>query len=133
MWRERPWLGVGPGGVKRLYEGYARPEAYKKRTSHVHNAALQILVERGLLGLAAWLWIWIAFYRDAVAILRRLEPEDTTGRAVVTGTLAAVTGFLIGGLSEHNFGDAEVVTLAWTIMALPTVVARTPPTEGDKT
>jgi hypothetical protein len=27
-------------------------------------------------------------------------------------------------MSEHNFGDSEVVMLAWMIMALPSVVAR---------
>ncbi|HEY3176887.1 MAG TPA: hypothetical protein VGK94_14115, partial [Candidatus Polarisedimenticolia bacterium] len=45
-------------------------------------------------------------------------------RALVTGSLAAVTGFLIGGLSEYNFGDSEVVLVAWTVMALPFVVER---------
>jgi len=60
MWRERPLLGWGPGGVKREYSRYALPEAFKQRTGHVHNTPLQILVERGLPGLAAWL----AIYRD---------------------------------------------------------------------
>ena len=50
------------------------PEAFKKRIGHVHNTPLQILVERGLIGLAAWLWIWVAFYARAGAILRRLPP-----------------------------------------------------------
>jgi hypothetical protein len=40
----------------------------------------------------------------------------------VAGSLAAVTGFLVAGLSEFNFGDSEVVMVAWTIMALPFVV-----------
>ena len=66
MWRERPLLGWGPGGVKREYSRYALPEAYKQRTGHVHNTPLQILVERGVLGLAAWLAIWIAFYWRAI-------------------------------------------------------------------
>src|SRR5262249_40376013 len=30
MWRERPWLGWGPGGVKREYARYAVPEAIKQ-------------------------------------------------------------------------------------------------------
>jgi hypothetical protein len=40
-------------------------------------------------------------------------------RGLVIGSIAAITGFLIGGLSEYNFGDSEVVMVAWTIMALP--------------
>jgi len=119
MWRERPILGVGPGGVKRDYVRYAREEAVKKRTGHVHNTPLQILVERGVLGLAAWLWLWVAFYAHAVRRLRRLPAEAVAERGLIVGGIAAITGFLIGGLSEYNFGDSEVVMVAWVIMALP--------------
>jgi O-antigen ligase len=126
MWRERPILGVGPGGVKREYVRYAREEAVKKRTGHVHNTPLQILVERGVLGLAAWLWLWIAFYAHAIRQLRRLPAEALAERALVVGGIAAITGFLIGGLSEYNFGDSEVVMVAWALMALPWAVGGQP-------
>jgi O-antigen ligase len=119
MWRERPLLGWGPGGVKREYPRYALPEAFKQRTGHVHNTPLQILVERGLPGLAAWLAIWIAFYRRAIGTLRGLAASRTRERALVAGSIAAVTGFLVAGLSEYNFGDSEVVMVAWAVTALP--------------
>ena len=127
MWRERPILGVGPGGVKRDYVRYAREEALKKRTGHVHNTPLQILVERGVLGLAAWLWLWIAYYAHAIRRLRQLPAEAVAERALVVGGTAAITGFLIGGLSEYNFGDSEVVMVAWAIMALPWAAAKEEP------
>jgi O-antigen ligase len=119
MWREHPLLGWGPGGVKREYTRYALPEAFKKRTGHVHNTPLQILVERGVLGLACWLAIWIAFYRRAISTLRALDADRACERALVAGSIAAITGFLVAGLSEYNFGDSEVVMVAWAIMALP--------------
>jgi len=122
MWRERPLLGWGPGGVKREYVRYAQPEASKKRTGHVHNTPLQILVERGLLGLAAWLWIWVAFFRRAARIYRALPAERGDDRALVAGSLAAVAGFLVAGLFEYNFGDSEVIDLVLVAMALPFVV-----------
>jgi putative inorganic carbon (hco3(-)) transporter len=127
MWREHPWLGFGPGGVKREYRYYARPDARKQRTGHVHNTPLQILVERGIIGLAAWLTIWVRFYALAITLLRCLPADRTREWALVTGSLAAVTGFLVNGLFEYNFGDAEVIMVAWTIMALPFVVARNAP------
>ncbi|MGH7374838.1 MAG: O-antigen ligase family protein [Candidatus Rokuibacteriota bacterium] len=122
LWRERPLLGVGPGGVKREYSRYALSEAFKKRTSHVHNTPLQILVERGVLGLAAWLWIWAAFFTHAIGLLRRLPEQARPERALVAGSLAAIVGFLVGGLSEYNFGDSEVVMVAWALVALPRAV-----------
>ena len=124
MWRQHPVLGVGPGGVKREYESYALPEAVKKRTGHVHNTPLQVLVERGVLGLAAWVWIWAAFYARGIRLLRRLPSEARQERALVAGSLAAITGFLIAGLSEYNFGDSEVVMVAWALMALPWAVEK---------
>ena len=135
MWKEHPWLGWGPGGVKREYSRYALPEAIKKRTGHVHNTPLQMLVERGLIGLATWLWIWAAFYMRAMALLRCLPADAWRERALVSGSLAAVTGFLVGGLAEYNFGDSEVVLVAWTVVALPFVVERTiaaPPVSAAK-
>jgi O-antigen ligase len=121
MWRQHPLLGLGPGGVKRDYASYALPEAVKKRTAHVHNTPLQILVERGVLGLAAWLWIWAAFIAKGIGLLRRLPEDAARERALVVGSLAAIVGFLVAGLSEYNFGDSEVVMVAWALMALPWV------------
>ena len=122
MWRERPVLGIGPGGVKREYPRYALPEAVKQRTGHVHSTPLQILVERGVLGLAAWLSIWAAFLTRCVGLLRRLPGESQPARALVAGSLAAIVSFLVAGLSEYNFGDSEVVMVAWALMALPWAV-----------
>jgi len=124
MWRERPLLGWGPGGVKREYSRYALPEAFKQRTGHVHNTPLQILVERGVVGFAAWLAIWIAFYWRAIGLLRALDASHRRERALVAGSVAAVTGFLVAGLSEYNFDDSEVVMVAWAIMALPWAAER---------
>jgi O-antigen ligase len=127
MWREHPWLGVGPGGVGILYSRYARPEAIKKRTGHLHSSPLQILVEGGVVGLAAWLWIWVAFFASGWRVLRALAgPGRTRERALCVGGLAAVAAFLVTGLSEWSFGDDEVVTIAWALAALPFAVARTP-------
>lgn len=128
MWREHPVLGHGPGSVRRDYERYALAEAVKKRTAHLHNTPLQILVERGLLGLAAWLWIWVAFYARVGALLRGARSERE--HALAAGALAAITGFLVTGLSEYSFGDSEVVLVAWVLVALPFAAARSAAPEG---
>ncbi|KRT71331.1 MAG: O-Antigen polymerase family [Candidatus Rokubacteria bacterium CSP1-6] len=124
MFRDRPLTGVGPGQVKIVFPRYARPEAVRKTTSHVHNTPLQILAERGVLGLAAWVWIWVAFFARAGRLLGRLGPHQGRERGLVAGSLVAIGGFLVAGLSEFNFGDSEVVMVAYALMALPFVVER---------
>jgi hypothetical protein len=83
---------------------------------------VQIAAERGVLGLAAWLAIWVAFFVQAGRIYTRLPATHDDDRALVAGSLAAVGGFLVAGLFEYNFGDSEVIGLLWVVMAFPFVV-----------
>jgi putative inorganic carbon (hco3(-)) transporter len=124
MARDHPLLGVGPGGVKREYPRYASPDALQQRRGHLHDTPLQILVERGAVGLGAWLAIFIVFFTRAAAILRHVPAAAQRERALVTGSIAALVGFLFGGLTEYNFGDSEVVMIAYVVMAVPFVVGR---------
>jgi O-antigen ligase len=119
---DHPWTGVGPGQVKHLYARYATPEALRRSTSHLHNTPLQILVERGVVGLVLWLALFGAFFVRATRILRRLPPEALADRAIVSGVVGAVVAFLLAGLFEYNFGDTEVLMVACAVMALPFVV-----------
>jgi O-antigen ligase len=114
-----PLTGVGPGQLEHVYAQVAPPQALRRSTSHLHNTPLQIVVERGVVGLVAWLTIFVGFLIHGIAILRRL-PRDATGdRALVLGSLAALVAFLVGGLFEYNFGDTEVLLVAVVLMALP--------------
>ncbi len=110
---------VGPGQLKHLYPGVATAEAMRRSTSHLHNTPLQITVERGVIGLVTWLWIFVAFLVRGTALLRRLPAEAGGDRALVLGSLAAVVTFLIAGLFEYNFGDTEVLLVVLALMALP--------------
>ena len=118
-----PIAGIGPEGVKRVYPSLVPPEGMRHSTSHLHNTPLQIAAERGLVGLAAWLWIFVAFFRRALAIRRRLPAEPSDDRALVLGSLAALVTFLVAGLFEYNFGDTEVLMVAIALMALPFALA----------
>jgi O-antigen ligase len=121
---ENPVTGVGPGQLKHAYARVAPPEALRRSTSHLHNTPLQIMVERGIVGLAAWLWIFVAFLVHGIAILHRLPLEASGDRALVLGSLAAIVTFLVAGLFEYNFGDTEVLLVAMALMALPFALGR---------
>jgi len=124
---DHPLLGIGPGRMGDTYPRYAPHIAMRRHTSHLHNTPLQIAAERGLLGLATWLAIYVAFFRRTIAIFRGLPAGQAEDRALVLGCLIAVAAFLMAGLFEYNFGDTEVLLVACSLMALPFVVARTAP------
>jgi putative inorganic carbon (HCO3(-)) transporter len=119
-----PVTGIGPGHVKMVYPTAAPPEAMRRHTSHLHDTPLQIAVERGIVGLALWLWIFVAFFVRAGRVLRRLPAAAATDRALVVGALAAVAAFLVSGLFEYNFGDTEVLLVTLAVMSLPFVIER---------
>lgn len=125
--RDHPWTGIGMGAMARIYPRYREPDSPvnpKRRIGHLHNNVIQMAAERGLLGLACWLWIWVAYGYQTWQIYRRLGPEDSGAKALVVGSLASVIGFHVEGLFEHTFGDSEVITLTYFLMALPFVIQR---------
>lgn len=124
MVREHPIAGVGIGQVKRLYPSYAPPEALRHSTSHLHNTPLQILVERGAVGLVLWLTIYAAFFVAARRALASIPATEARDRGLVIGAIAAVAAFLVAGLFEYNFGDTEVILVTNALMALPFVLER---------
>ena len=125
--RDHPWTGVGMGAMVDRYKHYREensPVDPNRRIGHLHNNIIQVAAERGLLGLACWLWIWLAYGYETWRIYRRLGPEHTGAKALVLGSLASVVAFHVEGLFEHTFGDSEVITLVYFLMALPFVVQR---------
>ena len=125
--RDHPWTGVGMGAMARVYTQYREPDSPvdpRRRIGHLHNNIIQVAAERGLLGLACWLWIWGAYGYHTWRIYGRLGPEHRQAKALVVGSLASVIGFHIEGLFEYTFGDSEVITLTYFLMALPFVIQR---------
>jgi O-antigen ligase len=135
--RDHPWTGIGMGAMRQVYVWYRDPNDPRdpqKPLGHLHNNLIQIAAERGLIGLAFWLGIWAAYFCCTWSIYERLQPQQDRAKALVVGSLASVTAFHIAGLFEHNFGDSEVITLVYFLMALPFLTQRSAlstPTTGQ--
>lgn len=119
MVQERPLTGWGYGNYKQFrgpfYERYPQyPQA--DRYSHAHNNFLQVWVDTGLLGLAAFGWlVWTVLRRGWQAVAaQRAEPLHSLSWGVWLG----LVGFLLGGLTQYNLGDAEVALVWWASVGL---------------
>jgi O-antigen ligase len=124
MVRDRPLLGVGIGNY-RLYQGdYVRREVPLRMTrTHVHNIWLQAAVERGVLGMLALLWLAVSVVVETFRAVRRL-PAGGLPHALAAGSLAALSGFLIDGFVQNNFGDSQVALLFWLVAGIVVVSNR---------
>ena len=117
MIKDHPLFGVGPERVDDEFANYYKePDVDTFYKGHLHNNILQIGAERGLLSLAAFLWFLVELYRSLISRLR--VSEDTT-RWIILGSVASLTGFVVSGLTEYNFGDSEVFVLFLFIVSIP--------------
>ncbi|MBM4257732.1 MAG: hypothetical protein FJ147_17800 [Deltaproteobacteria bacterium] len=131
MIKERPLLGWGYGNYRKFRDPFYAQHPTANHTGHAHNTFLQIAVDSGLIGLAAFLFFFWSVLRLGWETYRRIPPGDEPYRSFVLGTLLSIVGFLIGGLTQHNFGDAEVVIVMWAVAGL-IARARVGQDEGKK-
>lgn len=117
MIKDHPLFGVGP---ERIHDEF--PNYYKGQDlnsfyyGHLHNNILQIGAERGLLCLAAFLWLLVELYRSLLRAFKNVDPDV---RWTALGSLAALTGFVVSGMTEYNFGDSEVLVLLLFLVSIP--------------
>jgi len=118
IFKDHPLTGCGFKCVDLIYPQYPDPTGHISRLRGMHNNFIQLAVDTGILGLSAWLGIWICFFRIMYQRSKNLV-SDQSSKWVVAGSSAAVIAFLVGGCFESNFYDSEVNMLLWFIMALP--------------
>lgn len=123
---DRPVFGQGPGMIRSAYPRYRWPEAPNPQQPHLHNNPLQLAAERGVPGLAFFLWWATVATLAALGEARRgraLAPAAPATAAAV-GTLAALAAVFSAGLFEYNLGDSEVLILVLLVTAVPFALRR---------
>lgn len=115
MIKERPLFGWGYGNYKRFRGAYYQRYPQADTTAHAHNNFLQMGVDVGLVGLAAFLWVFWSILVRGWWTYQRLRHEAGPLRTLTLGGLLSIVGFLVGGLTQYNFGDAEVVIVMWAM------------------
>jgi hypothetical protein len=153
----RPLLGVGPDNFRHLYGAQLGLETWDERVQ-ANNLYLEVLVDVGLFGLAAFLWVvgtplYVArrelTARYARSLSRDEEPSDEeglspkeyfdTGRAaaqrraggdtvVILGLTLAVVAFLVHGLLDSFLAFTPTALLLWMLLGM--LAAQKPQVSG---
>ena len=118
IFKDYPLTGCGFRCIDLVNSQYPDPTGYVARYRGMHNNLIQVAVDTGILGLTAWLGIWLCFFRFIYQKAIALEKEDPE-RWVTLGSSAAILAFLAAGFFETNFYDSEVAMALYFIIALP--------------
>jgi O-antigen ligase len=132
MIKDHPLFGVGPQRVQLEFPRYYRGNDLARDVpyyGHLENNIVQLGAERGLLCLAAFLWFIFELYASLIAMLKTATEDN---RWAILSALSALTGFIVSGFFEYNFGDSEVLLLLlfivsalWNERKLPQKAQRT--------
>ncbi len=133
MWRTVPAMirdhpmGVGldnAGDLMYSYDPSIELKHGKVHHSHLHNSYLQVLVEMGFLGLAAFLaFLWV-FVDVSKKLFRKIPGRYPYEKGFALGAFSCFIGFIVNGAVEHNFGDSQVAMLVFFIMGLSFIIDR---------
>lgn len=108
--KDQPIFGVGyqQNGPPLLKEYFARmgvPDAF---ASHAHNVYLNFLAGTGIVGLLLYLSFVFGIFWIGIQNVKKLSREKDWLYYCSLAGVAALTIFIIGGLTEYNFGDSEI-------------------------
>jgi O-antigen ligase len=94
MWRDHPWVGVGPGHFDHRFREY-RPEGFQVRPEHAHDDFLELLADWGVAGgiiVFGGIGIFLVGLRRSWPHVRRQENDFGSG-------MSSRYAFFLGGVS----------------------------------
>lgn len=115
MLRDHP-LGVGVHNSEQASKIYLTGEVGKRGFALLHSNLVQMVVERGWLGLGAFLWLSVAMVWTLTHRFKATIDGDLEAAAV--GAAVAYVAFFVSGLTEYNYGTQRIVMLMWFMAGL---------------
>ncbi len=109
MLSDYPWIGIGWNqNEHRIFEYYEKLGIQNTFGGHAHNSYLQILATTGILGFAFFMMFIIGFLLLTHRLWSDIPKSHYWHKVFVLGALGSQISLHTGGLTQWNFGDAEV-------------------------
>ena len=130
MWRlgvlfigDYPWTGVGFNGFRHLAtELYTSDyQTYGRDIAHPHNMWLSVGVDLGVLGIAAYLALWVIASRRLLRVAFGGAPVD---RVMARALFASWAGFWVFGMTDAIPLGTKLGTVLWPALALGQMLVR---------
>jgi O-antigen ligase len=113
-----PVFGPGLGMHEKLFSRYWKPSVLfpQFRYWDAHNNYLEIASESGIIGLIAFLWIFISFFKHVFAAFKKTSGDR---QAILMGLAGSVISALIFACSASNItGGIQEVAVFWFIFGM---------------
>jgi O-antigen ligase len=127
MLRDHP-LGIGLDQFGRLYPQYIHPslvDTNEINTAHPHNLFLDIALRMGPLGLLAFGWVLLRFFRQVWPVARTPQlPRRASSTPLAVGIVAAMVAALVHGLVDAFYFWPDLAFAFWLFIALTSLTAR---------
>jgi O-antigen ligase len=123
MFLAHPIVGIGVGTFDEVTYQMPGTKAnldFHLNGWHAHNVPLHILTEAGLLGLAAWIFLWYTVLRTFAKAWRAGDGES---RLFSSAALASVIAFLVLSMTEVLIGARVHASLRMNLTIALLVVA----------
>jgi O-antigen ligase len=115
MVRDHPLLGIGLDNFAYLYQQfYLRVGAASEpNLSHPHNWLLDFWLSLGVLGLVAFCWLLVRFWREVRGAL-----ADSKRRWLVAGATGATADMAVHGFIDNSYFLVDLAFVFWLCLAL---------------
>lgn len=115
MLQDHPIFGTGLSGFSRSIDPYRNVSGYTDQLIYPHNILLNFWTETGLLGLAAFAWIFV----QAVGMAwRGWRAASSVWRPLQLGVLLALVGIVIHGLVDVPYFKNDLSLEFWVLLGL---------------
>jgi putative inorganic carbon (HCO3(-)) transporter len=117
MIRDRALIGIGPGNeaFNQIYPLYQRP---KYTALSAYSVYLELMVETGMVGFAAFMWlIFVTLTQGVKQLVRLRQIKDREGFWLIAA-MSAIAGFLVNGLFDTVWYRPQISTLWWLMVAI---------------
>ncbi len=137
IFKDFPVFGAGVGMHPHLLNKYAPPQGLPGGDIHLHshNTYLEVATEMGIIGLLAFLWIFVAFFKNAFKTIKQASSDREVMLLGLTGSILAM---LIFALSTTVITVGVPTLMFWFLLGMASGLLKpnghnpVQPTQSDK-
>jgi len=119
MFADHPFTGIADSHIKEIYETYKTPETSAEGV-HLHSNFIMILATTGIFGFISYIGMFLIIFLKQIKYYR--NTGNPINKMLMLGSILVMISFHISGIFEWSFGDHEVMTVFFFLIAVPLII-----------